>query len=605
MRLRRRRQWRGSRGVQRGERALLLAGQFFAPRLGRDIVIENERVDRIPEQQSQRGLVAGANLDMAGERAVKVALRLLDLEFEQALRRLRSARMLVLKLGQRVMAGLQLVLRATDLAAGLVGLANFFLGLAAGLLRLLQSFAPIAQEILRVSQLARMLDHGGLSFIASLGERGLLRLQRLNAHLEIPLLQFETGQFLLLPLAQPLLLDFLRFDFGALGFDIADASGEHLQRFLLLIEALLCFAAQLRKIIDLRVEVRQLLLADADFLLRAGDFLPRLIAQAGEFVHPGAVRRGALLSPFEGVADGRLLLAQAHQFRLDDGEIAARRRNFFFLRRDAGIEFLLLFARAIDFDLQRRDGGGKSVELMPREFRFQPGQFLEAGLITARLARLTLERADLPLHFADDVGEADEIGLGVLELAQCFLLLALVLGDACGFLENGAAVLGTRREDRVDLALLHDRVGGAADAGIHEHGVDVAQAARRFVELVLARAVAENATRDGDFVVGRAEVLLAIAEGQRDLGHAGRRTRFGAGKDDVLHFAAAQGLGRLLAEHPADAVEDVALAAAVGADDGGDSGMKFERGAVRKRLESDDVERLQIHGAFVRPRPYP
>ena len=190
---------------------------------------------------------------------------------------------------------------------------------------------------------------------------------------------------------------------------------------------------------------------------------------------------------------------------------------------------------------------------MPRELGLELGQFLEARLVAARLAGLPLQRADLPLHLADDVGEADEIRLGVLELAQRLLFLALVLRDAGGFLENRAAILRARREDRVDLALLHDRVGGAADAGVHEQAVDVAQAARRLVELVLARAVAENAAGDRDFVVGGAELLLAIAEGQRDLGHAERRARFGAGKDDVLHFAAAQGLGRLLAEHPADA----------------------------------------------------
>ena len=242
---------------------------------------------------------------------------------------------------------------------------------------------------------------------------------------------------------------------------------------------------------------------------------------------------------------------------------------------------------------------------MPREFVFQRGKFLEAGLIAARLARLALERADLPLHFADDVGEADEVGLGVLELAERLFFLALVLGDTGGLLENRAAVLGTRGENRVDLALLHDRVGGASDAGVHEHAVDVAQAAGGFVEFVFAGAVTEDAPGDGDFVVGGAEVLFAIAEGERDFGHAERGPRFGAGEDDVLHFAAAEGLGRLLAKDPADAVEDVAFAAAVGADDGGDSGMEFEGGAVGERLKSNDVERLQVHGAFLRPAPYP
>ena len=81
---------------------------------------------------------------------------------------------------------------------------------------------------------------------------------------------------------------------------------------------------------------------------------------------------------------------------------------------------------------------------MPRELRLELGQFIKRGLVAARLAGLALERTDLPLHFADDVGETDEIGLGVLELAQRFLFLALEFRDAGGFLENRAAVFGTR-----------------------------------------------------------------------------------------------------------------------------------------------------------------
>jgi len=242
---------------------------------------------------------------------------------------------------------------------------------------------------------------------------------------------------------------------------------------------------------------------------------------------------------------------------------------------------------------------------MPREAGFQLRQFLEARLVAAGLPGLPLQRADLPFHFADDVGQADEVGLGVLEFAQRLFLLALVLRDAGGFLENGAAIFGTRRQDRVDLALLHDRVGRASDAGIHEHALDIAQAARRLVQLVLAGAVAENAPRDGDFVISGAHLLFAIAEGQRDLGHAEWRTRLRARKDHVLHFAAAQGLGRLLAEHPPDTVEDVALAAAIRPHNGGDAGVKFERSAVCERLKSDDVERLQIHAAFLRPSHHP
>jgi hypothetical protein len=232
---------------------------------------------------------------------------------------------------------------------------------------------------------------------------------------------------------------------------------------------------------------------------------------------------------------------------------------------------------------------------MAAQALLEHGEFREAGLVPPRLAGLALERADLAFDLANDVGEADEIGLGVLELAERLLFLALVFRDAGGFLEDGAAVLRARGKDEIDLALLHDGVGGAADAGVHEELVDVAQAAGRLVELVLAGAVAEDAARDGDLVVLDPEVLLAIAEGERDFGHAERGARVGAGEDDVLHFTAAERLGRLLAEDPADAVEDVAFATAVRPHDGGDAGVEFQRGAVGKGLESDDVERLQVH----------
>ena len=46
-----------------------------------------------------------------------------------------------------------------------------------------------------------------------------------------------------------------------------------------------------------------------------------------------------------------------------------------------------------------------------------------------------------------------------------------------------------------------------------------------------------------------------------------------------------------------DGVGDVALAAAVGADDGRDAGQEIERGFVREGLEPKNSEVLQIHTA--------
>src|SRR5262249_1719848 len=61
------------------------------------------------------------------------------------------------------------------------------------------------------------------------------------------------------------------------------------------------------------------------------------------------------------------------------------------------------------------------------------------------------------------------------------------------------------------------------------------------------------------------------------------------------HAGAAERLGGLLAEHPTDGVADVALAAAVGPDDGGDAlAVKTQFGLVAERLESLEFDTLQF-----------
>ena len=97
----------------------------------------------------------------------------------------------------------------------------------------------------------------------------------------------------------------------------------------------------------------------------------------------------------------------------------------------------------------------QQVVLVARETRVDPFELVEEFLVTAGLAGLALQRNDLAFDFLDDVGDADEVGLGVLELAEGFLLLVLVLVDARGFFKNRAAILGMRAEDLVDLPLRH------------------------------------------------------------------------------------------------------------------------------------------------------
>ena len=116
--------------------------------------------------------------------------------------------------------------------------------------------------------------------------------------------------------------------------------------------------------------------------------------------------------------------------------------------------------------------------------------------------------------------------------------------------------------------------------------MDVLQAAGLAIKVVFAAAVAGHPAHDLDLVELAAELLLALGHDQGDLGELGRLAGVGALEDDVLHLAAAQGLGALLAQHPADGVGDVALAAAVGTDDGGHTGLETEGRVVGEAFEA-------------------
>ena len=115
-------------------------------------------------------------------------------------------------------------------------------------------------------------------------------------------------------------------------------------------------------------------------------------------------------------------------------------------------------------------------------------------------------------------------------------------------------------------------------------------------------AVAEHRPRDRHLGVVDRQRAVGVVDGQGDLGPAERRAAGGAGEDDVLHLAAAQRLGALLAHDPGERVDDVGLAGAVGADDAGDAGLEAQ---VRRRgegLEALQGQALDVHGGSRSPR---
>ena len=82
------------------------------------------------------------------------------------------------------------------------------------------------------------------------------------------------------------------------------------------------------------------------------------------------------------------------------------------------------------------------------------------------------------------------------------------------------------------------------------------------------------------------------------FGHAAGWAIARALKDDVLHSAAAQVFDTLLAQDPGDGVGDIALAAAVWPDDGGNSVTSEENfGIVREGFEAGNLEAFEFEHA--------
>ena len=187
------------------------------------------------------------------------------------------------------------------------------------------------------------------------------------------------------------------------------------------------------------------------------------------------------------------------------------------------------------------------------------------------------------------------MALHAFQALERALTTALVLGDARCFLDEGAALLGLAGKDGVELALTDDGVRLLAQTRVVQDVGDVEQAGGGTVDEVLALARAVHAAGDHDLLEVDGQHVIGVVERQINLGHAHRLARRGARKDHVLHRGAAQLLGALLAQDPADGVADIGLARAVGAHDNRESRLEHHMRPVCERFESLEGERLEIH----------
>ena len=271
------------------------------------------------------------------------------------------------------------------------------------------------------------------------------------------------------------------------------------------------------------------------------------------------------------------------------------------LRLFAGLGFLCLpgfalcdgFVQRPERFLQLRNARVVPVAAQQEGVQLKPLELIPQLQVFARGCALRLERLQAGFKLSDDILHAGEVLRGILQPSLGLDLARLVFDDAGGFFEYLPAFLRFDREDFVDAALTDQRIALLADAGIAEQIHDIAQTAGIAVDHVFAVAVAVYAPHDGHLgkVDGQGAVL--IVDGEHDLAPGQLLALFGAAENNVLHLAAAQGFGALLAQYPANGVRYIGFAAAVRADDAGDALIKGHLHAVREGLEAVDFEFFQ------------
>ena len=206
-------------------------------------------------------------------------------------------------------------------------------------------------------------------------------------------------------------------------------------------------------------------------------------------------------------------------------------------------------------------------------------------VVLARLLRVAGERLELRLDLLHDVLHAQEVGLCVRELLHRLALAVAELRDARRLLEEGAAVLRTAVEDVLHAVLADDAHAVVADARVGKELVDILEAAAGAVDEVLALPAAVEPARHRHLAEVHGQRAVVV-ENQRDLRDVQRTPLRRAREDDVLRARAAQVADVLLAEHPAHGIRDIALAAAVRADNRRDAVVEFNGNLVGKGLES-------------------
>ena len=243
-------------------------------------------------------------------------------------------------------------------------------------------------------------------------------------------------------------------------------------------------------------------------------------------------------------------------------------------------------------------GRGGPAQVIER--RLHLAHLRRHGAVADRLLGLLLQAVDLGGELADDVFDAQQIGLRRFEPQLGLVAAGMQAGNAGGLFQHAAALLGLGLDDFADAALMHQRRRAGAGRGVGEQDLHVAGAHFLAVDAVGGAGLALDAPRDVDLILvveGGRRRAVGIVDQHRHFGIVAGRAVGGAGENHVVHGRGAHGFVRGFAHHPAQRFDQVRFAAAVRPDHAGQARLDQEIGRLDKRLEADQAQPRKLHAS--------
>ena len=211
---------------------------------------------------------------------------------------------------------------------------------------------------------------------------------------------------------------------------------------------------------------------------------------------------------------------------------------------------------------------------------------------------LALELVKIGVEFAQDVVHTSEVLACVFESCFCFTTAFFVLRNTRRFFQEQAQLFRARFNDSADRALADDGVGAWPQSRAQEHVLHIAPAHDLVVDEVAGAALSREHTLDGNFsklIPRPASPRQAVVEDKFNTRTTRWFAKTRAVEDDVLHRLATQFAGLAFAQHPAHSVDDVGLAATVGANHAHALPRQLEGGGFSKGFEARKLDLVQAH----------